>query len=389
MAYSLRVVLREPRWFFAGDNVVGVIVVSCHEPFLLNSLTVYVSGELEYGWQHGHSHVRHSESLGKGIQILFTSVPKVQFNPGEMTFPFAFKLNRFQLPSAELTDLGGFFEISVTNLGSIKYTLGAFVDDDTGLFANDARREIAIGGLRERYLQDVSVVRSVKLDLGQAHALTALIPKTMTAGCTFAVRFEGSISTVCCVVKTRISLSSGFISTRSHWRETSLGTTSVVAGVATWQVPLDLWPSIEHECVTQRNTIELRCGAGHSGEIDVVVWPAVPSPPPSTPPLSIPPIHFPICHNTVPHEPLQFVTWQQDEDCPTCTLCSASFGAFTWRHHCRWCGCVVCNSCSPSREVKRLGDVLQRVCTKCTTQSRYFNPQAPIDAKKTIDENMK
>lgn len=59
--------------------------------------------------------------------------------------------------------------------------------------------------------------------------------------------------------------------------------------------------------------------------------------------------------------------WQYDNDVPTCMLCDAKFSLFNRRHHCRACGKVVCNDCSPFRSVVPglEGEGPQRVCRVC------------------------
>ncbi len=56
-----------------------------------------------------------------------------------------------------------------------------------------------------------------------------------------------------------------------------------------------------------------------------------------------------------------------DEDIMNCMICGVEFGFFTSSHHCRCCGNVVCETCSPHKtvihEMKKLGP--QRVCVQC------------------------
>ncbi|KAI0163545.1 putative A kinase anchor protein [Pestalotiopsis sp. NC0098] len=42
-------------------------------------------------------------------------------------------------------------------------------------------------------------------------------------------------------------------------------------------------------------------------------------------------------------------TWQPDSEVTSCTICHSEFGLINRKHHCRKCGRVVCNSCSPHR----------------------------------------
>eukprot|EP00494_Astrolonche_serrata_P017564 UN17750 len=55
--------------------------------------------------------------------------------------------------------------------------------------------------------------------------------------------------------------------------------------------------------------------------------------------------------------------WQPDKDVDICGLCSNKLTRTKWRHHCRFCGCVVCDNCSK----KRLEN--ERICDKC---QKYF-----------------
>ncbi|KAG4031416.1 hypothetical protein MFRU_009g01900 [Monilinia fructicola] len=41
--------------------------------------------------------------------------------------------------------------------------------------------------------------------------------------------------------------------------------------------------------------------------------------------------------------------WQPDSEVTRCPICTTSFGWLSRKHHCRKCGRVVCNSCSPHR----------------------------------------
>jgi hypothetical protein len=66
--------------------------------------------------------------------------------------------------------------------------------------------------------------------------------------------------------------------------------------------------------------------------------------------------------------------WALDESSAACMRCAGAFSAMRRRHHCRWCGCLVCGSCS---QLKRrlppadFGGVhaeykgLQSVCAVC------------------------
>jgi hypothetical protein len=66
--------------------------------------------------------------------------------------------------------------------------------------------------------------------------------------------------------------------------------------------------------------------------------------------------------------PTMKVEWIEDQQVSACMRCNTSFGLFMRKHHCRWCGLVVCDSCSQGRAVlPRLGydNKPQRVCSHC------------------------
>jgi len=62
--------------------------------------------------------------------------------------------------------------------------------------------------------------------------------------------------------------------------------------------------------------------------------------------------------------------WENDEKIGTCPKCSASFGLFKRKHHCRHCGKVFCDNCT-KKEVKipNLGYVENpvKVCDACNS----------------------
>ncbi|KAI4898616.1 hypothetical protein NFI96_006399 [Prochilodus magdalenae] len=59
-------------------------------------------------------------------------------------------------------------------------------------------------------------------------------------------------------------------------------------------------------------------------------------------------------------------TWIPDCASAICMRCSERFNFVHWRHHCRRCGFIVCNSCSKSRAVLRhISSRPVRVCMLC------------------------
>lgn len=70
------------------------------------------------------------------------------------------------------------------------------------------------------------------------------------------------------------------------------------------------------------------------------------------------------------------VGWVVCDSVAGCMVCGELFGMFLWPHHCRCCGNLVCNTCSPEEvevvELNQLGPV--RVCVLC------FWGQDPVHA---------
>ena len=59
------------------------------------------------------------------------------------------------------------------------------------------------------------------------------------------------------------------------------------------------------------------------------------------------------------------VRWTPDEDAPGCQLCDRRWTLFNRRHHCRKCGRLVCNACSPMRQHVSASPNPKRVCVRC------------------------
>jgi hypothetical protein len=77
--------------------------------------------------------------------------------------------------------------------------------------------------------------------------------------------------------------------------------------------------------------------------------------------------------------------WESDAKAKTCRVCVRKFGLLLRRHHCRRCGLVVCDKCSPWKVFLNASDILQdpegtlesvillatqqqRICDKCYDQ---------------------
>lgn len=67
------------------------------------------------------------------------------------------------------------------------------------------------------------------------------------------------------------------------------------------------------------------------------------------------------------HQVTSVVGWVTDESVSACMACSCPFTLFQRRHHCRSCGNIVCDLCSPHRiRIGELGHTeAQRACLHC------------------------
>ncbi|KAH3732647.1 protein piccolo [Pelomyxa schiedti] len=58
-------------------------------------------------------------------------------------------------------------------------------------------------------------------------------------------------------------------------------------------------------------------------------------------------------------------TWQPDNEASNCTVCSKEFTLMNRRHHCRFCGKVVCAVCAKNKKAVPGTTSQQRICTVC------------------------
>ncbi len=65
--------------------------------------------------------------------------------------------------------------------------------------------------------------------------------------------------------------------------------------------------------------------------------------------------------------------WMRDSQASKCAVCGTSFGVLTWKHHCRYCGKVVCDSCSKGRKASPgMGyDTPVRICKTCVAAGKW------------------
>jgi hypothetical protein len=73
----------------------------------------------------------------------------------------------------------------------------------------------------------------------------------------------------------------------------------------------------------------------------------------------------------MPEDPIPVLKWQLDMDAPMCSLCGTNFNFFVRRHHCRWCGSVVCVKCNQNTLIPKIGTKTQRFCNRCCLENEY------------------
>ncbi|KAM7200459.1 FYVE zinc finger domain containing protein [Rhypophila sp. PSN 637] len=71
--------------------------------------------------------------------------------------------------------------------------------------------------------------------------------------------------------------------------------------------------------------------------------------------------------------------WQPDAEVTYCPICTTQFSVFVRKHHCRKCGRVVCNSCSPHRITIPYQYIVRPPGTPSFTQSRNSSYQGSRD----------
>ena len=60
----------------------------------------------------------------------------------------------------------------------------------------------------------------------------------------------------------------------------------------------------------------------------------------------------------------------------SCGVCLKHFGIFRRKHHCRMCGALVCQTCSPDKDyVHGYKDTKVRVCKICTATKLKRNTE--------------
>ena len=65
------------------------------------------------------------------------------------------------------------------------------------------------------------------------------------------------------------------------------------------------------------------------------------------------------------------VWWQLDTSAASCCLCTSSFSLLRRRHHCRFCGSVVCDSCAEVRAVHPRSRTQERMCSACDDRGSF------------------
>lgn len=65
------------------------------------------------------------------------------------------------------------------------------------------------------------------------------------------------------------------------------------------------------------------------------------------------------------HRPLRPSEWQPDDSANNCGICKRYFGFLRRRHHCRACGALLCDTCTPHRMFVGGYAERERVCILC------------------------
>ncbi len=92
--------------------------------------------------------------------------------------------------------------------------------------------------------------------------------------------------------------------------------------------------------------------------------------------------------------PLEIAKWIPNETSIRCIICAKFFGMFRRKHHCRQCGLLVCQDCSPYKDyVAGYRDKKVRVCRNCTIvktkRSKENEKLKKFNSAKTIQNPVK
>ncbi|KAH8602589.1 FYVE zinc finger-domain-containing protein [Bisporella sp. PMI_857] len=79
--------------------------------------------------------------------------------------------------------------------------------------------------------------------------------------------------------------------------------------------------------------------------------------------------HLPVRQNSV-----VLPRWQPDAEVTLCPICRTQFSFFVRKHHCRKCGRVVCNACSPHRITIPYQFIVQPPSSESSTANPYYRP---------------
>jgi len=62
------------------------------------------------------------------------------------------------------------------------------------------------------------------------------------------------------------------------------------------------------------------------------------------------------------------IWWQEDSATDVCNVCDKEFALLRRRHHCRFCGDVVCAACTNSKALHPKSNTLEYICRTCAAE---------------------
>lgn len=68
--------------------------------------------------------------------------------------------------------------------------------------------------------------------------------------------------------------------------------------------------------------------------------------------------------------------WQKDKSTHGCTICKVRFSLLLRRHHCRFCGDVVCATCIQKKTLHPKSGAAELICSRCFRDLEEFHSRA-------------
>jgi hypothetical protein len=405
---SIFVQLNQPV-YTGGDVVSGTVFMNVLETFTANGVIVKIRGFEYAAWEEWRTEQKEGGQTERHLHVhkekreFFKDVIRVYphsgiVNPGQYQFPFT-----YQLPSAlpgSFTEKGGHWSQGTGHEGQVGYFAKGKVDAKKHPL--NYKQFFVVNEKFDKSVQPSFAENSktFMFTKGRLHARVWLDRNVYFPGDTVIAKLEANNTSVKPTTKLSVKVFKHLhLQAGSHRHEHSQeiyhqnykGFEPSFYGVRwlPFNIPVNIQPSTSTAHLVRCTYFFIvECDIPGALDLDIKLPTAIMAPqwlystaPPAPPVTTLPP--------DVSFRP----PWQPDEQAGNCTGCSAKFGLFKRRHHCRHCGRVFCDGCTNHQmKIPALSyDEPVRVCHPChktvesTGGSRYqeasaFPPNPPAIA---------